>query len=486
MKTLHYITTTGLLPCRVILDRLLAKMDIAVDAFAIDEMRTRLGKVAGRGLVAALAIAAAVGPGTPAFAQSTSGPAVEQTGTLDAAVRTDVAEAYARMLSSDYARPELGERMAAAVRSRLKSGAYDKIISPDLLAQALRDTARSVYADKHLQVQYSREPLPPRPAGPPPPAVVERMRKQNGALPEVRILDGNIGYMVINAVPDLASSREAISAAFAFLRNTDALILDLRGNSGGEPATVAYYMSHLSEGPPSVVNVIRWRKGDRTETLSTTDLGAVSYGVRRPVFVLTSGWTFSGGEELVYDIKARKRGLAIGETTAGGANPGGMQPLGHGFLAFIPVGYAVNPVTGTNWEGVGVQPDVPTSAGEALTRAHSMALDRLRQDATERADRERLEIAALKLKATQTPVIAEELVGRYGVDSGPVISISDATLLLQIGGRPSVKLVPALGGHFRLSGMPEPFGATFVKNGSSVQMILALPGRPPALWRKVQ
>jgi len=239
-------------------------------------------------------------------------------------------------------------------------------------------------------------------------------------------------------------------------------------------------------GSASIVLVVTVGLTGRQYALSTTDLGAASYGARRPVFVLTSGWTFSGGEELVYDIKARKRGLAIGETTAGGANPGGLQPLGHGFLAFIPVGYAVNPVTGTNWEGVGVQPDVPTSAGDALAQAHTMALDRLLQDATERADRERLEIAALELKATQAPVIAAELAGQYGTETGPVISISDATLLLQIRGRPPVKLLPALGGHFRLSGMPESFGATFVKDGSAVEMILTLPGRPPVRWRKAQ
>nr|AFB69918.1 interphotoreceptor retinoid-binding protein [uncultured bacterium] len=162
------------------------------------------------------------------------------------------------------------------------------------------------------------------PPGPPPNAAPE-IDKLNGAIRRAQILPGNIGYLEINGVPPFAS--KAIDAAFAFLKNTDALILDLRGNGGGAPETVAYYMSYLSEGEPYMVLRVQTRHRGTSET-HTTNLGDRSYGTRRPVYVLTSYMTFSGGEELAYDIQGFKRGLVVGETTGGGANPGSPQAIG--------------------------------------------------------------------------------------------------------------------------------------------------------------
>jgi C-terminal processing protease CtpA/Prc len=59
----------------------------------------------------------------------------------------------------------------------------------------------------------------------------------------------------------------------------------------------------------------------------------------------------------------------VGETTGGGANPGGTVPLAAGLAMFVPNGRARNPITGTNWEGVGVIPDVAVPSGNALKTA---------------------------------------------------------------------------------------------------------------------
>src|SRR5262249_10166276 len=147
-----------------------------------------------------------------------------------------------------------------------------------------------------------------------------------------------------------------------------------RGNGGGDPNTVALYVSYLSEGEPFVVNRFHWRAGNRVEEFRTTNLGDLAYGAHKPVFVLTSPMTFSGGEEMTYDLQALKRAVVVGEVTGGGGNPGGSVPLGNQFVANIPSGQAVNPITGTSWEGVGVVPDVSTTAATALTKAHELAI----------------------------------------------------------------------------------------------------------------
>jgi retinol-binding protein 3 len=318
---------------------------------------------------------------------------------IDAAVPQEVAEKFARALTNDYAYADKGASMAAAVRAKLESRAYDQIASPEEFAKALQGDARAVVDDRHLRVWYNdRSDLMAR-RGPPSPEMLAKQRKSNGAIPKVEILAGNISYMQVNGMPPPDVSRDAIAAAFAFLRNADALIIDLRANGGGEPATVALYNSYLSEGAPHVTRYIHWRKNDYVQEFKTTDLGELAYGAKKPVFALTSHRTFSGGEGFAYDLKAFKRGIVVGETTGGGADPGDVQSLGHGFMTFMPEGYAINPVTNTNWEGVGVKPDVEVPAGQALIKAEILGVERLKDSATDPADREALDAYALYYQA---------------------------------------------------------------------------------------
>jgi len=142
--------------------------------------------------------------------------------------------------------------------------------------------------------------------------------------------------MRVNGVPPVEVARPAIVAAFAFLHNTDALIIDDRGNAWR--STYGCHLRQLLEwGKPFVVNNFRWREGGRVEEFTTTDLGDLAYGVQKPVFVLTSPMTFSGGEELAYDLQALKRAVVVGEVTGGGANPVTLIELGHHFIVSIAV-----------------------------------------------------------------------------------------------------------------------------------------------------
>jgi C-terminal processing protease CtpA/Prc len=189
---------------------------------------------------------------------------------------------------------------------------------------------------KHLRVAFNRGPVPSGSPGPLSPQMLNELRKENGAIPKVEILEGNVGYMRVNGVPPVDVARPAVAAAFAFLHNTDALIIDDRGNGGGDPNTVAVYVSYVSEGKPFVVNTFHSREGSRVEEFKTTELGDLAYGVQKPVFVLISSMTFSGGEELAYDLQALKRAVIVGEVTGGGANPVTPVVLGHQFVVSMP------------------------------------------------------------------------------------------------------------------------------------------------------
>ena len=318
---------------------------------------------------------------------------------IDARTRDDVLGALAKELESRYAIEDMAKKLAATVRAKQKSNAYKNITSGPELARALTIDLAAVAHDKHLRVRFDFAPVPQRPPGPPSPQLLDQMRKQNGAISRLEILDGNVGYMRVNAVPSVDTARSAVAAAFAFLHNTDALIIDNRTNGGGDPRTVALYMSYLSEGEPYLVNTFHWREGHRVEEFKTTDLGELAYGAHKPVFLLTSPATFSGGEELAYDLQAFKRATIVGEVTGGGANPGGPIPLGHQFTVNMPSGQAVNPITRTSWEGVGVKPDISVPSAAALGKAHMLAIERLTAEASDPTARSMLDAVSMKLES---------------------------------------------------------------------------------------
>jgi len=442
------------------------------------------------------ALLAQSAPGNPAA----SGNPVPLT-SLDSTTRAEIVEKLAQTLTDHYAVAESGEKMAQAIRARLAAGAYDKTTDPEEFARTLHNDVRAVVNDKHLRIMFERGPMPgpggpvpgsamtpppgepapgPGTAAPPggpsgrrPPGMPD-FRKMNGSIGRVQILPGNVGYIEVNGVPPGAN--KAIDAAFAFLANTDALILDLRGNPGGTPQTVAYWMSYLSKGEPYPVMRVQMRNGNVMET-KTTDLGDRSYGTTKPVYVLTSYFTFSGGEEFAYDFQAFKRGLVVGETTGGGANPAGPRPLGHGFVAVVPSGLGKHPVTGTSWEGVGVKPDVPVAAGLALLEAHRLAVERLRLGSTDPSEQDTLAAIATSLadekKAAANippqPLTKAQmaLTGAYapvGDGPGPRFSVvaKEGHLVMQPeGSRPPSRLVHVKGDTYQLEGMPDDYTVTF-------------------------
>ena len=157
-----------------------------------------------------------------------------------------------------------------------------------------------------------------------------------------------------------------------FLANADAIIFDMRQNGGGHPGLIQYICSYLFDAPTHL-NSLYWRQGDRTEEFWTLDDVPGPKMPDVPVFVLTSSYTFSGAEEFSYNLQTRERATLVGETTGGGANPGGRMPVNQRFGIFIPTGRAINPITGTNWEGIGVVPDIAVDADEAYDTALAMA-----------------------------------------------------------------------------------------------------------------
>ncbi len=117
---------------------------------------------------------------------------------------------------------------------------------------------------------------------------------------------------------------------------------------------IAYVSSYLFDERVHL-NDLFWREPNRTDEFWTRpDVAGQEFGGTKPVFVLTSHATFSGGEEFAYNLQALKRATIVGETTGGGAHPVGLEFVAEHFVLQLPRGRAINPITKTNWESTGV------------------------------------------------------------------------------------------------------------------------------------
>jgi hypothetical protein len=337
----------------------------------------------GRLVILGLAETACLGAPLKPSPVAETAVSVEAEPALDANERRQIVEDLARNLEDKYLVAPDGARMAAMLRTRLAADAYDMATRREALAELLESEVRGMSSDAHLRVFSSTEPppSPPAPGSAPPPELVASLRKQelHGGIQDRKILAGNIGYLALWGVPMVEVARDDISEAFAFLHDTAALIIDNRDNRGGDPQTVALYVSYLTRGPSVLFSRLLGRNDIVVQEFKTEDLGALSYGRQKPVYVLTSNETFSGGEALSYHLQALKRAIVIGEPTRGGARRAEIVSIGRDVYATIPVAQARSPFTGGNWEGLGVQPDVRLPAASALLAAEQAAAAQLRQ-----------------------------------------------------------------------------------------------------------
>jgi len=289
---------------------------------------------------------------------------------LDAAGRTAVVKAAADALRQRYVYPDVGRRAAESIEAALAAGKYDEIVQPWAFAERLTADIREVAHDKHLNVTArGPAPAPAAATGGPPPGPPPR---SEAGVARADRLPGNIGYIEVVALPGLDAFKPPVEKAMAALADTRALIVDLRRNGGGTPQAEVYLTSFLLDpAKPVAVNRFVWRNPN-TETFRTEEFmsSPTPYWYRdKPVYVLTSARTFSGGEAVAYDMQVLKLATIVGETTGGGAHPVSGHPIDQHFIIGVPFARAINPITHTNWEGTGIEPDVKVPAADALTTA---------------------------------------------------------------------------------------------------------------------
>ncbi len=276
------------------------------------------------------------------------------------------------------------KKVEATLRVRQKAGAYNEA-DADSFAELLTEDLQKLTNDKHLRVNFFPMVLPKEEPQRSPdvdtPQMQTWLKRANCGFEKADILPSNIGYLKFNSFFNPIFCGATASAAMGLLDNVDALIFDVRDNGGGDPKMVAFISTYLFNDSTHLDDIYN-RKENSTTQYWTLPYVPANRLPSTPVFVLTSKRTFSGAEEFSYNLKALKRATIVGEVTGGGAHPTQGHRLDDHFQIDVPFARGVNPVTQTNWEGTGVEPDVKVDASQALEVAIKLATERIKENAS--------------------------------------------------------------------------------------------------------
>lgn len=389
----------------------------------------------------------------------------------------------AKTIEANYYDPRQATAIASELRRAAARGEFDTHQDPRDLATALTDRLQP--KDRHFRVEWSPAdgPAPPpdgpvlrrRPVGAQGPvsAASPQERRGNYGVRRTEVLPGNVGYIELREFanfpfgqPD-APARRAIEAALQLVSGTDAVIIDLRDNGGGSPSMVGYLSSAFTPKGADIYNVFHSREGTQSEA------PADWYPTPRldvPLYVLTSGRTGSAAEAFAYTMKNARRAKIVGEASGGAANPGGMMDAGNGFRVFVSRGSPRSPITGTNWEGTGVAPDVPAAAADALGVARALALEAVLDQGLpqDEAIDTRWALEALRAESAPRRVSSAPYVGQYGALT---VSEREGALLMQRERRPPLTLIQLDGDTFTVAGDPSR-RVVFERNASGAVVAL--------------
>lgn len=306
---------------------------------------------------------------------------------LTAKLKSDIVKGVNRLMMNNYIFPETAKKMEEYLNIQLNEGTYDSISDVKAFARALTRDLRNISKDRHIRVNYDPETVKRiRASNSKSKEDRERERKErleqerqrNFGFQKLEILKGNIGYLDLRGFSGTTEAADTIIAAMNFLANTNAVIIDLRNNGGGSPLTIQIISSYFLE-EYTHLNSFEWRGDETIKQFWTLRFVPGKKMYNTDLYILTSSRTFSAAEEFTYNLKNLKRATIVGEKTGGGAHPGGSRIVNDNFLVWVPSGRAINPITNTNWEGIGIEPHISVPRKDALDKAHQTALDRLKE-----------------------------------------------------------------------------------------------------------
>lgn len=379
------------------------------------------------------------------------------------------------LLNNNYIFPEIAKKMEEFLNSKMRDGDYDNISDPVAFAEQMTKDLQQISNDKHIRVGYSpqqvtemremeKNQISPEEQDR---IFFERLLGDNFGFKKVEQLPGNIGYIDFRFFGPGEMIKEKVATVMSFVENCDALIFDMRYNGGGDPTGIRLICSYLFGDTPVHLNDLYFRPKDTLEEFWTLKEIKGKRMPDVPVYILTSSYTFSGAEEFSYNLKNLDRATLIGQTTGGGAHPGGSQIVNDDFILNVPTGRAINPYTKTNWEGTGVTPHIDIPSNKALTKAHILALEKITPSLNDPILKGRNEFLIESLNAVlNASDVSSEILNSYaGTYGDRKVYFENGRLYYQRGTRQIFELTPMSDDTFMLKEIPF-FRLKFEKDSS--------------------
>ena len=356
-----------------------------------------------------LAIMLAVLPASHVFCQSNSEAAGSEVSTLGPQERNAIIDTVIALVQKYYIQTDQIAKITGQLERNRDEGKYNDITDLDTFRKRLTDDLRSVSGDRHFGIWSIDQSLTLQDESPEEEQKwTEQSRFRNFGFGRIERLPGNIGYLELSEFeqPELAGATAV--AAMNYLGNCDALILDLRRNTGGWGELGTLICSYLFDDPVMLSSVYN-RYTNETDQSWTQPYVPGPRMSNIPVYVLQSHKTFSAAEFVSYSLQALGRATVVGEASGGGAhqvNDFNIPEMS--ICVTIPIANDVNPVTGSNWEGVGVTPDIRVECTQALPTACADAVKKLMAKDTIQFDRKALGLAQATYNAELNPTEVSE------------------------------------------------------------------------------
>lgn len=299
----------------------------------------------------------------------------------------ELVKKISNLLEENYLFPEIGREIGVYLQKKLHEQKYHAISNPKIFARQITSDLQQINHDKHLSLVYDPQRVKDLRTEESQPSEeelreieqrrIEKRRRNNFGFRKVEILEGNVGHLDLRSFRSTDYAASTALGALSFLSNSDAIIIDLRDNYGGGASMYLLLISYFFDSEMVHLSDLINRKLKSTQQFWTLPFIP---GKRLPdvdLFILTSERTFSAAEEFTYDLQSLERAVVVGESTGGGAHLTTRMVVDDNFYMFIPFAGSRNPITNTNWEGVGIQPDIEVAEVDALKTAHLLALKAL-------------------------------------------------------------------------------------------------------------
>lgn len=285
-------------------------------------------------------------------------------------------------LKKSYIFEAVADKVISDLKQKYSSGAYREIKKEEDFAFAITKDMRAISKDLHLELVYSENSLESKEEDDK--LWLSELLVNNGyGVKSKKILEGNIGYLQIPFFGPVENCADTLFGAMQFVAETDALIIDLRECRGSlDPDMLPLFSAYFFKEPVHLFDFENRETNTSRQMWSAAWVPGKKY-LTKPLYILTSGRTFSGGEEFAYDLKHLKRAKIIGQVTKGGAHARFPVNINEHFYITIPKERSVNAITKTNWEQVGVKPTIEIDSKLALRKAHILALKSIIDSSTQ-------------------------------------------------------------------------------------------------------